>query len=54
VANSQERFRANFRRCTPTTQIAGNGSQAVYNALDLEARIAEVQQQACGSLIALG
>jgi hypothetical protein len=40
-ARKQERFYADFRRCTPSTQIVENASQAVHNALVLEVRIAD-------------
>ncbi|MDR3535804.1 MAG: hypothetical protein P4L71_04825 [Acetobacteraceae bacterium] len=39
-------FNADAGRCTPNTQMAQRGSQAVDNAFDLQAWLAEIQQQA--------
>ena len=49
LMRKQERFYADSRRCTPSTQMAENASQAVPNALDLEARIAGVYCSLCCS-----
>ncbi len=49
LMRKQEKFYANSRRCTPSTQMAENASQAVHNALDLKARIAGVYCELCCS-----